>query len=112
MRIPGVLLRTPVTITTPGVSKGDGPAEGVSKTVKGFVKKRVSVTNDDTGQTISVWATVRIRPTTKMPTTPPRAPGAGDSMSVDGSTRLIESVEPVRGPGTAVAFLELIAGDG
>lgn len=109
MRIPGVLLRTPVTLTTPGESTGDGPAAGDTATVKGQVKRSVKVTNDQTGQTISVWATIRLRPTVKVGG---RAPQAGDTVTVQGVTRAVASVEPVQGPGTAVSFLELVAGDG
>lgn len=109
MRIPGALLRTPVTITAPGESKGDGPEDGPSADVRAHVTRRVQVTNDSTGQTITVWATIRIRPTVRIGS---RRPQAGDTVTVQGVTRAVASVEPVQGPGTAVAYLELVAGDG
>lgn len=109
MRIPGALLRTPVTLATVGESHGDGPGPEVTRVVKGQVKRSVRVTNDEGGQTITVWAVIRLRPTVRVDGRPPRA---GDRVTVQGVTRQVASVEPVQGPGTAVAFLELVAGDG
>jgi hypothetical protein len=109
VRIPGVLLRTPVTITTEGESTGDGPGAGDMVNVRGQVKRSVKITNDQNGQTISVWATIRLRPTVRVGG---RAPQAGDTVTVQDVARTVASVEPVQGPGTAVAYLELIAGDG
>jgi len=109
VRIPGVLLRTPLTLTTAGESTGDGPGVGVSVELRGQVRRQTKISNGPEGQTISVWATIRLRPTVKVDGRPPRA---GDSVTVQGVRRTVASVEPVQGPGSAVAFLELVAGDG
>lgn len=109
MRIPGVLLRTPILIEPSLGNTGDGDTYGTAVRVKAAVKTRVEVSNDATGQTITTWATCRIRPTTRIGG---RTPAAGDRVTVNGVARKLASVAPVQGPGTAVSFLELVAGDG
>lgn len=111
MRIPGLALRTPVTITPAGASYGDGVEEGTPKTVRGDVSYRSVVMNDNTGQTLTLWATARIRPTVKVDT-PARAPKPGDTVTVAGQARKVAEVRPIPGPGRSVSYLELVAGDG
>lgn len=110
MRIPGMALRTPVTITPAETSHGDGTTAGTPKTVRGDVTWRRMVVSDTTGQTLTLWATIRVRPSVKVGV-PPRTPAPGDTVTVAGMARKIGEVRPIVGAGRAVSYLEIVGGD-
>lgn len=111
MRIPGAALRTPITIEPALGNLGDGDTYGPAETVKAAVKATTKVTGDAAGQTLAVWATLRLRPdVTVTGAAGARPPAPGDRVTVHGHTRTLASVEAVHGPGASVAFLELVAG--
>jgi hypothetical protein len=76
-------------------------------TVGGDVKQRLSIGVDTAGLTLSSWVSVKVRPTTRVGG---RRPAPGDRVTIDGHTRVLTAVEPVRGPGTALTHLVLTAG--
>lgn len=110
MRIPGQALHHRITIEPSLGNTGDGDTYGTPvANIKAAVKTKNVISNDASGGTLSVWATCRIKPTVRVGG---RAPAAGDRVTVNGQTRLLAAVEPVSGPGAALAYFELVAGDG
>lgn len=111
MRIPGSLLRTPGTITPAGASTGDGVVPGDPVPVLGQARHSTVLIDGTEGQTLTSVVKFRIRNTVQVGTSG-RAPAPGDLLTLSGETRRIEMVEPIVGPGAAVAFLDLTTGDG
>lgn len=98
-----------ITIEPSLGNAGDGDTYGDPVTVKCAAKHKTVVADSAEGATLYLWATARIKPGVRVNG---RAPAAGDRATINGHTRQVASCEPVRGPGHAVAFYELVAGDG
>lgn len=116
-RISGQVLRTPIVLHPSAGDTGDGVTYGTDRKVNAEVKRRTTIVSDVTGATLVVWAVAKIRPTVTVQIgegvdAVRRPPAAGDQATISGVRRTIASVEPVNGPGTAIAYLELVAGDG
>lgn len=111
MRIPGAALRDTILIEPALGFTGDGYGYGPAESVRAATKARHTVAADSGGATVFLWSRARIRPDVLVTGAggTKRPPAAGDRVTVNGSPQLLLSVEPVQGPGTAVAYLELIA---
>lgn len=110
MKIPGLVLRTPITITPSLGNTGDGDTYGTPRRVRGDVDQRAAVTQGAEGAAVVAWAKVRIRPTVRVGD-PPRPPAVGDLVATPGGDgRPIVDVQPAQGPGRAVSFYTLILG--
>jgi len=104
MRVPGLLLRTPILLERHTGNRGDGDTYAAAVQVMADVKTSVRVSNGPEGQTITTWATCTVRPTVTVT--------AGDRVTVHGVARKVASVAPIQGAGRTVAGLLLTAGDG
>lgn len=111
MRIPGFALRSTVEILPAGEDYGDGPIDQAPVTVKAQLAAKQAVVIDQNGRTLTRWTVARIRPTVLVGS-PGRRPAPGDRIRIDGLVREITAVEPVLGPGAAVAYLEITTANG
>lgn len=110
MRIPGFALRSRVVFIATGENTGDGETLQAAKPVKCQLATKTVSVDDVNGKTLTQWSVIRVRPTTRIGS-PRRTPAVGDLARVGVVTRKVISVEPVNGPGTAVAYLEITVAD-